>query len=175
MARKYNHAPYFHLSEESVWLDNDSDAYAYMYEKQSVEENRQRKKYDKRQKKHSSHKSTKPTGGKIFIDEAKIYTDRWRDVNEKKEIRRELLKRRAELREARKAFDAALKTNDFIKIDHAQERLDAALEGLSELRDDAQDDIGITQMRRSSNMGESIADRIIKTAGTGRLIKQYKN
>jgi phage-related minor tail protein len=49
------------------------------------------------------------------------------------------------------------------------------LEGLSELRDDAQDDIGITQMRRSSNMGESIADRIIKTAGTGRLIKQYKN
>jgi phage-related minor tail protein len=96
-------------------------------------------------------------------------------VNEKKEIRRELLKRRAELREARKAFDAALKTNDFIKINHAQERLNAALEGLSELRDDAQDDIGITQMRRSSNMGESIADRIIKTAGTGRLIKQYKN
>lgn len=96
-------------------------------------------------------------------------------MNEKKEIRRELLKRRAELREARKAFDAALKTNDFIKIDHAQERLDAALKGLSELRDDAQDDIGITQMRRSSNMGESIADRIVKTAGTGRLIKQYKN
>lgn len=95
-------------------------------------------------------------------------------MNEKKEIRRELLKRRAELREARKAFDAALKTNDFIKIDHAQERLDAALEGLSELRDDAQDDIGITQMRRSSNMGESIADRIVKTAGTGRLIKQIK-
>ena len=93
---------------------------------------------------------------------------------EKKEIRRELIKRRAELREARKAFDSALKTNDFVRIDHAQERLDAALEGLSELRDDAQDDIGITQMRRSSNMGESIADRIVKTVGTERFIKQHK-
>lgn len=170
MARKYNHTPYFPISEESVWLDGDD----IIWEKHRIEENRQRKKYDKRQKKHSSHKSTKPTGGKIFIDEAEIYTERWRDVNEKKEIRRELIKRRAELRDARKAFDSALKTNDFVRIDHAQERLDAALEGLSELRDDAQDDIGITQMRRSSNMGESIADRIVKTAGAERLIKRYQ-
>lgn len=76
MARKYNHTPYFHLSEESVWLDNDSDA--YMYEKQSVEENRQRKKYNKQkcQKKHSPTRSSKPGRRKVFINEVETYTER---------------------------------------------------------------------------------------------------
>jgi hypothetical protein len=72
MARKYNHTPYFPISEESVWLDGDD----IIWEKHRIEENRQRKKYDKRQKKHSSHKSTKPTGGKIFINEVETYTER---------------------------------------------------------------------------------------------------
>jgi hypothetical protein len=72
MARKYNHTPYFPISEESVWLDGDD----IIWEKHRIEENRQRKKYDKRQKKHSPTRSSKPGRSKVFINEVETYTER---------------------------------------------------------------------------------------------------
>ena len=94
-------------------------------------------------------------------------------MDEKGELRKDLLKKRTALRQARKEFDAALQTNDLVTIQHAQEKLNDALRGVDALRDEAQDDIGVTQMR-SSKMSETIAKRIVETSGTERLLKHYQ-
>jgi hypothetical protein len=94
-------------------------------------------------------------------------------MDEKGELRKDLLKKRTALRQARKEFDAALQTNDLVTIQHAQEKLNDALRGVDALRDEAQDDIGITQMR-SSKMSETIAKRIVETSGTERILKRYQ-